>query len=150
MAENTEALVGPSGLTSALCAVSWDTVPTSVSNIRCNWLQRTTSTRVHVMAKLRGRPICCLLDSGCNHSVIGHRFIKGMRLKHSDCKLSAANWTPLPISGDMELQLRIDGHDFKADVSILPVLGELLLGSDWLVANCFCWDFVTGMAHLGD
>jgi len=36
---------------------------------------------VYVMAKLQSGPILCLLDSRCERSVIGRRYVSGLRLK---------------------------------------------------------------------
>jgi len=111
---------------------------------------RMTPTCVYVMAKFRNRPIRCLLDSGCERSVIGRRYIQGMRLKRSKYELFAANKTSLPVDGDADIHFTIDGHPMTTSVSVSPVIDELLLGSDWLVQNKCRWDFAAATVFVGD
>jgi len=49
--------------------------------------QRPASTRVYVMAQFRGRPIRCLLNSGCDRSVIGRCYVGDARLRSSTYEL---------------------------------------------------------------
>jgi len=42
-----------------------------------------TVNRVHVMAEIQGRRIRCLLDSGCDRSVIGRRCVPSAKLNPS-------------------------------------------------------------------
>jgi len=67
------------------------------------------------MARFRNRPIRCLLDSGCERSVIGRRYAKGMQLKRSKYELFAANKTSLPVDGDVDIHVTIDGHPMTAN-----------------------------------
>jgi len=43
----------------------------------------TIPSRVYAMAKLHGRPIRCLLDSGCERSVVDRCFVSGLGLRRS-------------------------------------------------------------------
>jgi len=102
------------------------------------------------MARFRNRPIRCLLDSGCERNVVCRRCVQGVRLKRTQYVLSAANKTALSINGDADLHFTIDGHAVTANVSVSPVIDELLLGSDWLVQNQCRWDFAAGTVYIGD
>jgi len=107
-------------------------------------------TYIYVRAKFRHRPIPCLLDSGCERSVVGRRYVQGLRLKPTHYNLSVANRDALPLDGDVELRFTIDDHEMTANVSVSPAIDELLLGSDWLVENrCRC-DFAAGAVYIGD
>jgi len=97
-----------------------------------------------------GKPIQCLLDSGCDRSVISRNVIPDARLMHSQYNLSVANKAGLPILGDTDLHFEVDGNRFEANVSVSPAIDDFLLGSDWLEANGAKWDFATGTLHLGD
>ena len=104
----------------------------SVKGVTC---QYASPTKVYVKAEFRGQPIKCLLDSGCERSVIGRKCIPGVRLRKSSYTLSAANRTNLPIDGDADIHFVFDGLPVYASVSVSPAIDELLLGSDWLVEN---------------
>jgi len=107
-------------------------------------------TRVYVMARYRNHPIRCLLDSGCERSVIGRRYLRGASIKRTRYALSASNKTALPIDGDVDLHFTIEGHAMTTDVSVSPAIDELLLGGGWLVENKCRWDFAAGTVNIGD
>jgi len=86
--------------------------------------------RVHVMAEIQGKPICCLLDSGCNRSVIGRSCVPSAKLNPSTFELFTANKAPLTVFGDLNLAFTVDGHPMEASVSVSPDIEGLLLGSD--------------------
>lgn len=111
---------------------------------------RVASTCVYVKAKFRNRPIRCLLDSGCERSIVGRRYVRDLRLRPTQYRLSAANKAALPIDGDIDLHFTIDGYAMTASVSVSPAIDDLLLGSDWLVENGCRWDFAAGTIHIGD
>jgi len=107
-------------------------------------------TRVYVTAYVDGRPIQCLLDSGCERSIISRNVIPRAKLTHTRYDLTVADKASLPILGDTDLCFEIDGNCFEANVSVSPAIDDFLLGSDWLEANRATWDFATGTLHLGD
>ena len=107
-------------------------------------------TRIYVTAEVSGKPIRCLLDSGCERSVIARSLVPNVKLIHSHDSLSVANKTKLPTVRDTDLQFTVDGHRFVANVSVSPAINEFLLGNDWLVKNEAKWDFTVGTISLGD
>ena len=86
-------------------------------------------------AEINGKPIHCLLDSGCERSVIAGSLVPDLPLAHSCYVLSAANKTDLPTLGDAKLHFTIDGHKFEVNVSVSPAIEDFLLGSDWFTEN---------------
>ena len=91
-----------------------------------------------------------MLDNGCGRSVIGRSLVLSIKLTCSQYNLSAANKTELPILGDTDLQVNVDGHSFVANVSISLAIDEFLLESDWLVQNKAKWDFAVGTISVGN
>ena len=91
--------------------------------------------RIHVMAEIQGKPIHCLLDSGCDRSVIGRRCVPSAKLNPSTYELFTANKAPLRVIGDLDIAFTVDGHPMEANLSVSPDIEKLLLGSDWLVRN---------------
>jgi len=55
------------------------------------------------MAKVNGEPVHCLLDSGCERSVITKSIVPNVKLSPSRYILSTANKMDLPILGDIDL-----------------------------------------------
>jgi len=71
----------------------------------------------------------CMLNSGCDRSVIGRRFVDHHKLQPVRFSLLlAAGRNPLKVDGETVIQFSIDGHPMEAKVSVSPALDELLLG----------------------
>ena len=51
-----------------------------VKSVSC---PHTTSARIHVAALVGGKPVRCLLDSGCERSVIARKLVPNLRLTSS-------------------------------------------------------------------
>ena len=90
-------------------------------------------TKIYVMAKVNGEPVHCLLDSGCERSVITKSIVPNVKLSPSRYILSTANKMDLPILGDTDLQITINGHRFVVNISVSPAIDEFFFWSDWLV-----------------
>ena len=107
-------------------------------------------TKIYVTAEINGQPVKCLLDSGCERSVIAADLAPKASLKPLQYTLFAANKANLDVLGDTVLPFVIDGHRFEADVSVCSKVEDFLLGSDWLEKQGAQWDFSTGTVTLGD
>jgi len=118
-----------------------------VNSISC---QLVSPTRICVTAYVEGKPIQCLLDSGCKRNVISRNVVPNVKLTGSRYNLTVADKASLPILGDTTLHFEVDGNRFEANVSVSPAIDDFLLGSDWLEANGVKWDFATGTLHFVD
>jgi len=107
-------------------------------------------TRIYVTAEVNGKPIRCLLDSGCERSVISADLVPNAELTPSQYTLYAFNRASLDVLGDCVISFAIDGHHSEADVSVSSKVDEFLLGSDWLEKYGAKWDFADGTVTLGD
>jgi len=100
---------------------------------------RTTSktpfSRAYVNAEFHSRPLACMLDTGCDRSVIGRRFVEHYDLQPVRFSLMAAGCNSLKVDGEMLIQFCIDGYPMEAEVSVSPSIDELLLGCDWLTKH---------------
>jgi len=108
-----------------------------------------SQTKIYVTAKVNGEPVKCLLDSGCERSVIAADLAPNANLTPSQFSLFAANRASLDVRGDTTLPFVIDGHDFEADVSVSDKVEGFLLGSDWLEKQGAQWDFAHGTVTWG-
>jgi len=107
-------------------------------------------TKFYVTAEVSGEPVRCLLDSGCERSVISADLVPNAKLTPSQYSLYAANKASLDVVGDSVISFVIDGQLFEADVSMSAKVDEFLLGSDWLEKQGAKWDFADGTVTLGD
>ena len=102
-----------------------------------------SSTKIYVTAELNGEPVRCLLDSGCERSVISADLAPKSELSPSQYSLYAANRASLDVLGDTVIPFVIDGHKFEADMSVCNKVDDFLLGSDWLEKQAAKWDFAS-------
>jgi len=72
------------------------------------------------------------------------------KLNPSQYSLFAANKASLDVLGDTVIPFVLDGHAFKADVSVCSKVEDSLLGSDWLEQQGAQWDFASGTVTLED
>jgi len=107
-------------------------------------------TKIYVTAEVNGEPVRCLLDSGCERSVISAGLAPESKLTPSQYTLFAANKASLDVLGDTIIPFVIDGHAFEADVSVCDKVEDFLLVSDWLEQQGAQWDFANGTVTLGD
>jgi len=107
-------------------------------------------TKIYVTTEVNGEPVRCLLDSGCERSVISTDLVPNAKLTPSQYTLYAANNASLDVVGDSAISFVIDGQHFEADVSVSAKVDEFLLGCDWLEKQGAKWDFADGTVTLGD
>jgi len=89
-------------------------------------------TKIYVTPEVTGEPVRCLLDSGCERSVIVAGLAPESKLTPSQYSLFVANKASLNVLGDTVIPFVTDGHAFEADVSMCDKVKDFLLGSDWL------------------
>ena len=100
------------------------------------------SAEVYVDARIHGKHVVCLLDTGCEQTIVGRKLLPNhCPLYDTDLKLFAANGTAIPLVGATSLKLTIDGHPIVVKAVVTDALEELILGVDWLSANRCIWDF---------
>ena len=92
-------------------------------------------TKIYVTAEVNGEPVRCLMDSGCERSVVPTDLASKSKLVPSQYTLFAANKASLDVVGDTVIPFLIDGHAFEADVSVCDKVEDFLLGSDWLLSG---------------
>ena len=88
------------------------------------------SPEIYVNAIVAGKPVTCLLDTGCERSIIGRKLIPNYNMDYTNLNLYAANGTSIPVVGALQLAFTIDGNPVRANVVVTEALEELILGID--------------------
>ena len=96
---------------------------------------------VYISMMLDGKPRTCLLDTGCELSIVPRSLVEGRQLFHSDRRMKAANGTEILIDGETTLDFELGPLQLPADVLVSEHVSEIMLGYDWLRANEALWDF---------
>ena len=92
--------------------------------------------------------VCALLDTGCEHSVIGRRLIPNAILEPTRERLYTANEAELPLLGEIELQFRVGDASTSVKAVVTDALTDLILGIDRLRDNQCIWDFGKGTFEM--
>ena len=93
-------------------------------------------------AVIEGRRFNMLVDTGSEQSIIGTRCLNKRGLLPTDLELYAANGTPVPVLGEVDLEVEFnDGHKVKHRFAVSPVISDVYLGIDFLTEHGGRWDF---------
>lgn len=103
---------------------------------------------IYLKARIYGKEIACLLDTGCERSIISRKLIPDAVIDDLDISLHAANGTVIPILGVTRLNIDIKGLQITTDFVVTEALEELILGVDWLTTNRCQWNFNTATLLL--
>ena len=97
---------------------------------------------VYLRAKVQGKLVYALLDTGCEHSLIGKKWLPSdIQLEATDCRLVAANGTKIPLLGQVRLQVDTDSFSSVTVFLVSENVSEMILGIDWLNQEDCEWNF---------
>jgi len=99
------------------------------------------STAVYLKIRVGGRLVHCLLDSGCEKSVINNRLVEGMTIERTEQRLYAANGSEVPVSGVVRLRLNVQGVPTELSALVSDAVEDAILGVDWLTEYSIQWNF---------
>jgi hypothetical protein len=83
---------------------------------------------VFIKAEIVGKLVSCLLDTGCERSVIGRNIIPNVELTDTNIKLFAANGTEIPLIGAVKLDFTIGNFPVSTNLVVTEAFEELILG----------------------
>ena len=115
-------------------------------------VQTVSVTRcpVYLVLYYRDQPWTCLLDTGCDHSIIPASLVKDMKIEQTNLRTYAANGSAILIYGEAEVTLRLGDLLLLTRVIVSPHVLEPMLGSDWLKRHACRWDFERDILSLQD
>jgi len=107
------------------------------------------NANVYVMMTLMGKEVPCLVDSGCDVTIVPKSLTdryKTLDVRASTRLIWAANNTSIQINGETELPFMLGERCLWTPVLVSEDVEEIMLGIDWLEHHKCIWDFRTG--HL--
>ena len=105
----------------------------------CSMLTANPST--YITVSLDGKAQFCLLDTGCDFSLIPHRLVSKYVLLNSDTKVYAANGNKLNVLGKLEVEFMIKNLKLRTQILVSDDIHDFMLGYDFLSAQKAVWDF---------
>src|SRR5882757_4261316 len=107
-------------------------------------LPRETMMEIEVA----GRKFHCLLDSGCDHSLMPRSMLPDIPLQPVSVDVRAANGSPIRIEGCVDLTFSVGGQKLNAIILVSSDVTEFMLGIDWLSEQNVNWKFGEGKLEL--
>lgn len=98
---------------------------------------------VYLRMQLAGRTLPCLLDSGCEITLVPSSVVEGARnieVVPSSQRIWAANGTEMEIVGEAVVPLMLNGRRISTQALVSPDVEEIMLGADWLQEHKCVWD----------
>ena len=122
------------------------------TGVQANRVGQGGSQRVPAYLQLwyKGEPWNCLLDSGCEKSVVPRRMVKNIRLEESREELYAANGTRIATLGAITIPFMLDGMKLEAEALVTEHVMEPMLGIDWLKAHGCQMNFSNDTVSMRD
>jgi len=119
----------------------------SASQMARHGSKKVGISNVYVKLKLAGKEVSCLVDSGCDITLVPKDLIKlfrSMEVKPTTQQIWAANNTPISVEGEVQLPFFLDEECLWTTALISEDIEEVMLGIDWLQRYECIWDFKTG------
>ena len=111
---------------------------------RAHGVSTQSGTRTYLRIVVAGRASVCLLDTGCERSMLPRRYVPYTELAPTDVKVFAANGTKIPVVGTTMVRFEVAGRPVQCHFLVSDAVDEPMLGIDWLEANLCRWDFQSG------
>ena len=83
----------------------------------------------------------CLLDTGCDYSLIPRRLVPTAKLDPVDLDIFPANGAPIEILGHMTVGFGTNGMQVLADLLVSDEIYEFMLEYNWLAVQGVHWYF---------
>jgi len=97
--------------------------------------------------KLLGKVIPCLMDSGCETTLVPKTLtdrFRGVKVQPAASRVWAANDTVIRINGEVHFPFYIEDRCIWTTALVSEDIEEVMLGSDWLQEHECVWDFSSG------
>jgi len=104
-------------------------------------------TYLHV--KIGHRTYPCLLDSGCDLTILPAKVVPKDQIQSTSEKLFAANRTQIPILGRVVLPAKLGDFDVEISGLVSHHVQEIMIGIDWLRGYDVLWNMGKGEITIG-
>jgi len=91
---------------------------------------RTAIPETYIEVKILNQLHKCLLDTGCDHSIIPRKLVPTATVEPAPVDLKAANGSKINVLGHMTIRFAIMGVPQKADLLVADDVDKFMLGFD--------------------
>ena len=99
---------------------------------------------VYLAMELGGRRIPCLLDTGCNMTMVPRAvfdLVPEVEMRPTTHRMWAANGTEVQLDGEATITFEMEGRRLDTEALISPDIEEPMIGAEWMKAHRCLWDF---------
>jgi hypothetical protein len=90
----------------------------------------------------------CLVDTGCQLSLVPSKIVTGLPLRPAVKQVMAANGTTIEVDGAITTTVSLNGYDTTVDFLVTKDVSEVMLGMDFLGNKACSRDFATSTLWL--
>jgi len=113
----------------------------TTSSARGTTTDENGEARVYVRVKIGQRTQLCLLDTGCDVTLIPARVVGRRKIHDTTQQCIAANGTQIPILGWTTVKAWIGRNPVNISGLVTEHVADIMLGIDWLRDNDVIWNF---------
>jgi gag-polyprotein putative aspartyl protease/Zinc knuckle len=99
------------------------------------------SGEVYLPISIVGKRFSCLLDTGCEKSLIPRKLVSSAQLYPTDQKIFAANGSEIRVLGSIGLEFSVGEVSTTFTFIVSDEIEEMMLGIDFLSQNDCHWNF---------
>ena len=120
------------------------------NGVRVNAMNRAVGrgTSVYLKMWFGNTSWLCLLDTGCEKSIIPKKLIGRMQLNESTEELYAANGTKIATVGSVNIPLHVEGLILPVEAVVTEHVREPILGADWIKEHGCVIDLAQSLAAI--
>ena len=107
-----------------------------------------TERKTYLEGEIFGIKHWCLLDTGCDRTILPERVVQRQNINIARHHLYAANKTKIAVLGEINTTIKFDGEEFRLNAAVSSEISEPLIGIDWLSANKVNWETGSGKIYI--
>ena len=110
---------------------------------------RPARARTYLRLRINGQLCKCLLDTGCDVTLLPTRMTAGVQLEPTTQRLLAANGTAIRVDGRATMEAAAGSQRLTISGLASPHVNEVMLGIDFLEQQRAIWNFEAGEIIIG-
>ena len=111
-------------------------------------LEDEAKSRAYLRMRINGHWVSCLVDSGCELTLLPARLVNPNQIEETRTKVRAANGTAIPVLGTTCVRGKIGSDKVNIRGLVSDQVAEPMLSIEWLKEHKAVWDFDEGTLRL--
>jgi hypothetical protein len=104
--------------------------------------------KVYAILSVAHKKVPCIIDTGCDKSMVPYDLVKHIRFKPSQHSMTAANGSRINILGERRITFDLNNVRLTMPMLISNDIDDAMLGIDFIVQHHCATDFVRGILQV--